>query len=117
MNLGSRRLVASDDFRNTTQGYTGLRADLTSRRQERSATLYYMLPQERRPDDFASLRDNEIQLDHESRDLQLFGALAAQAGLARRADGGVRLREASWKHDAPRRATRNRELHDSSARG
>ena len=28
MNLGSRRLVASDDFRNTPQSYTGLRTDL-----------------------------------------------------------------------------------------
>jgi hypothetical protein len=28
LNLGSRRLVAADDYRNTTNGYTGIRADL-----------------------------------------------------------------------------------------
>ena len=31
LNLGSRRLVAADDYRNTTNGYTGLRADLKTR--------------------------------------------------------------------------------------
>ena len=29
MNLGSRRLVAADDYRNTPNGYTGVRADMT----------------------------------------------------------------------------------------
>ena len=28
MNLVSRRLVAADDYRNTTNGYTGMKADL-----------------------------------------------------------------------------------------
>ena len=32
LNLGSRRLVAADDYRNTTNGYTGLRADLSAPR-------------------------------------------------------------------------------------
>lgn len=40
MNLGSRRLVAADDHRNTTNGYTGVRADLAWRRGW-SATLIY----------------------------------------------------------------------------
>ncbi|MBK6673362.1 MAG: alginate export family protein [Proteobacteria bacterium] len=39
MNLGSRRLVASDDFRNTPQGYTGLRAEMKFE-GGRSATLF-----------------------------------------------------------------------------
>ena len=30
LNLGSRRLVAADDYRNTTNGYTGLRADIAA---------------------------------------------------------------------------------------
>ncbi len=29
VNLGSRRLVAADDFRNTTNGYTGVRTDIS----------------------------------------------------------------------------------------
>jgi hypothetical protein len=31
LNLGSRRLVAADDYRNTTNGYTGLRADVVAK--------------------------------------------------------------------------------------
>jgi hypothetical protein len=44
LNLGSRRLVASDEYRNTQNGYTGLRVDmrLPSKAQ---ATLIYVLPQ------------------------------------------------------------------------
>lgn len=46
MNLGSRRLVAADDYRNTTNGYSGIRADL-GLADDISATLIYTLPQVR----------------------------------------------------------------------
>lgn len=114
MNLGSRRLVAADDYRNTTNGYTGLRADLAL--ADKSAiTLYYTLPQERLPDDFDSLRDNEIHFDRESFDLQLWGVLAAKPGLP-----GKLTAEISYvglaEADAPDRATRNRKLNSFSGR-
>ncbi len=54
LNLGSRRLVAADDYRNTTNGYTGVRADLAWRGGWRS-TAIYVLPQQRRPEDVPSL--------------------------------------------------------------
>ena len=82
MNLGSRRLIASDDFRNTRQGYTGARVDLKFA-GKRAATLFYVMPQQHRPDGFAAVRDNEWKLDHEGRDQQLFGALVSRAGLRR----------------------------------
>jgi hypothetical protein len=114
MNLGSRRLIASDDFRNTPQGYTGLRADMKFA-GKRSVTLFYVLPQQHRPDGFASLRDNEVKLDHEGRDQQLWGALVSRAGLP----GGL-LAEAGFvrfvEHDTPGRPTRNRGLTNLSAR-
>lgn len=50
LNIGSRRLVAADDYRNTTNGYTGIRADLGWRGGWKS-TFLYVLPQQRRPDD------------------------------------------------------------------
>lgn len=80
INLGSRRLVASDSFRNTPQGSTGLRADLifASRLQW---SLLYVLPQQRRPDDFDSLLDNEVQLDHEGWDQQMWGTLLSKPDL------------------------------------
>lgn len=114
MNLGSRRLIASDDFRNTPQGYTGIRTDLRLA-AGRQATLFYVMPQLHRPDDFDSLRDNRVHLDHEGRGQQLWGALASQSGLP----GGL-LGELGYirfvEHDSAGRPTRNRSLDSLSAR-
>ena len=114
MNLGSRRLIASDDFRNTPQGYTGARVDMKFAGR-RSATLFYVLPQQHRPDRLADLRDNQVKLDHEGRDQQLFGALLSRAGLP----GGL-MAEAGFvrflEQDTAGRPTRNRGLTNLSAR-
>lgn len=113
LNLGSRRLVAADDYRNTTNGYTGVKIDLASARGG-TASLVYVLPQMRRPDDEASVLDNRAALDRESFDLQLWGGYAAQA-IGRRTIaelGYFRLLE----RDAPGRPTRNRDLHSISLR-
>ena len=114
MNVGSRRLIASDDFRNTPQGYTGARAELKFRGR-RSASLFYVLPQQHRPDDFGSLRGNEFRLDRENRNLQLWGALFSHAG-----PPGHLLAEAGFvrlvEHDSPGRPTRNRGLTTINAR-
>lgn len=108
LNLGSRRLVAADDYRNTTNGYTGLRADLTWRTGW-STTLVYTLPQQRRPDDRASLDRNAVAPDREGFDLVLWGGLLSRA----RALGPV-MAEASFFHlgerDTPGRPTRDRSL-------
>lgn len=48
LNLGSRRLVAADDYRNTTNGYTGVRADLAFTGGWKS-TAIYVLPQQLAP--------------------------------------------------------------------
>lgn len=108
LNIGSRRLVAADDYRNTTNGYTGLRADISAR-DGYSATLIYTLPQVRLPDDLASLRDNDVEFDRESFDLVLWGGLIAK----KRAIGATTA-ELSFYHlgerDSPTNATRNRSL-------
>jgi hypothetical protein len=113
MNLGSRRLVAADDYRNTTNGYTGLRADL--RLADRtSATLFYTLPQQRQPDTFDELRANAVRFDREDWSLRLFGMLLARP-LGKRVTGEVgyvRFQE----FDRPGRPTRDRSLHSISAR-
>ena len=113
MNLGSRRLVASDDFRNSPQGYTGLRTDLHFS-GKRQLTLFYALPQQHRPDDFASLRKNHVTLDHEGFDQQLWGALASKNCL-----GGL-LCELGYigfeERDHDGRPTRNRQLNNLTAR-
>jgi len=113
-NLGSRRFLASDDYRNATSAYTGVRAFLKGWGGA-EATLFYLLPQVRRPDDQPAILANRTALDRESFDLQFFGALlhrpirllggAAELGLYRLVE-----------RDAPGRPTRDRHLTTVSAR-
>ncbi|ATY33896.1 alginate export family protein [Sphingomonas psychrotolerans] len=114
LNLGSRRLVAADDYRNTTNGYTGLRADLGWQGGWK-ASLVYTLPQQRRPDAPADLRDNKVAPDREGFDLVLWGGLVSRA----RTIGPATL-EASFFHlaerDRPGRPTRDRSLNTASLR-
>ncbi|MES2494713.1 MAG: alginate export family protein [Pseudomonadota bacterium] len=108
LNLGSRRIVAADDYRNTTNSYTGLRADLAAPKGVK-ATVIYSLPQMRRPDDAGSLRDNRPKIDRESFDAVLWGGMVSRAHMLGRA-----LLEVSFFHfgerDSPRLATRDRSI-------
>lgn len=114
LNLGSRRLVAADDYRNTTNGYTGLRAD-ASLPGGIGATAIYVLPQVRLPDDLPSLLDQKTRWDRESFDLQLWGGLLVRRNTLAGATvelGYFGLAE----NDAPGRPNRNRHLDSFSAR-
>jgi hypothetical protein len=114
LNLGSRRLVAADDYRNTTNGYTGLRADLRTAGGI-EVTAIYVLPQQRLPDDRAALEANAVRWDRESFDLQLWGGYIARP----RTLGGATLELGYFglfERDQPGRATRNRDLDSFSAR-
>lgn len=108
LNLGSRRLVAADDYRNTTNGYTGLRADLSAPDGVK-AVLIYTLPQMRRPDDAEAVRNNRVRIDRESFDLVLWGGIVSKARAI-----GPAMAELSYFHlgerDAPGRPTRDRSL-------
>jgi hypothetical protein len=114
LNLGSRRLVAADDYRNTTNGYTGLRADLATK-SGWQATLLYTLPQQRRPDGLDDLLSNRVGFDHEGFDLVLWGGLVSRARAV-----GPAMVEASFfhlgEHDRPGRPTRDRSLNTASLR-
>ncbi len=90
LNLGSRRLVAADDYRNTTNGYTGLRADVSTAGGV-TATAIYVLPQVRLPDDLPSVLDFKTKWDRESFDLQLWGGLVARPDTIAGADRRDRL--------------------------
>jgi len=114
LNLGSRRLVAADDYRNTTNGYTGLRAEARTS-DGTTATLIYVLPQVRLPDDLPSVRDQDTRWDRESFDLQLWGGLVARPDTVAGATaeiGYLGLLERDWAGHA----TRNRDLDSFSAR-
>lgn len=114
MNIGSRRLVASDDYRNTTNGYTGVRADFTLP-QRTTLTAYYTLPQFRRPLLPAALRANDVKLDKESRNLQLWGVLLSRKDVFGDVSGDVGYIGAT-DSDSPSLATRDRRLHNLTAR-
>ena len=114
LNLGSRRLVAADDYRNTTNGYTGVRTDL-SWPGGWAATLVYTLPQQRRPDDAAALRRNAVAFDHEGFDQVLWGGLVSRAA----AIGRTNLELSFFhfgEHDRPGRPTRDRSLDTTAVR-
>ena len=114
LNMGSRRLVAADDYRNTTNGYTGLKLDLATT-DGVGATAVYMLPQQRRPDDTASLHGNKVGFDHEGFDEVLWGGLVSKA----KALGPVMAELGFYhfgEHDLPGRPTRDRSLDSYDAR-
>jgi len=107
LDLGSNRLVTDEIFRNTTNGFTGVRGDWANRAGDK-ATLFWSMPQQRLPGDVDALRDNRVELDKERIAFQFFGATATKAGVL----GGTleayayRLAE----RDAPGFATRDRRL-------
>lgn len=105
--LRSRRLIANDDFRNTTNGFTGARVDVAQGQWD--ATAIYLLPQQRLPEDAAGIRRARAAFDHEGFDTRLWGATVARRGLPGRAVldvGAFRFEE----RDRPDRATRDRHL-------
>lgn len=113
-NLGSRRFVSSDDYRNATAAYAGLRADLKLAGGT-NATVFYTLPVQHRPDDLASILVNRAALDKEDFSLRLWGAVVVRPksfGPATPELGFYRLQE----RDTPARATRDRNLVTISAR-
>ena len=114
LNLGSRRLVAADDYRNTTNGYTGLRADLEAG-GGMAATLVYVVPHVRLPEDRESVGRNEVAFDRESSDLVLWGGQVSRRNLFAGATGELsyyRLDE----RDAVGSPTRDRALDNLSLR-
>lgn len=113
VDLRSRRLIANDDYRNTTNGFTGVRVDLTARGGW-DATAFYLLPQQRLPEDLAGLRAARIVFDHEGFDTRLWGATVAKRLTPRLTlDIGVYRFE---ERDRPDRATRDRQLTTLTAR-
>jgi hypothetical protein len=72
LNLGSRRLVARNAFRNTINSFTGVQAVLGD--QKRGATLFWMLPQARLPDEADRLGDNGFAINRERGAPRFFGA-------------------------------------------
>lgn len=114
INLGSGRLIATDEYRNTVNGFTGLRADL-KRGDRFEATLFYVLPQERLPNAPEAIRANTVVFDRESFDAVLFGGYVH----SKRTRGAAQAEFAYYRlaqHDSPGRETADRRLHTIDGR-
>ena len=108
LDINSARLVANDDYRNTTRTFTGLRAELHGP-DAWSATLIYVLPNQALPDDFEGLRTGRVVVDHVGFDTRLWGGFVKGENLI----GPVSLDLTALRleeRDRPDRATRDRQL-------
>jgi hypothetical protein len=106
MNAGSRRLIARNEFRNTTNSFTGAR--LEWRDGDNAGRVFWTMPQVREPADTDGIQDNVIQWDRESPDLQFFGGSYTRKGVL-----GGSLEAYGYglvERDSQRLATRNRRL-------
>src|SRR3546814_15563330 len=65
MDLGSRRLVGQNNFRNTTNAFAGGRLQFNGRDKE-ALTLFYTLPLQRLPDAKARILYNEVNRERQS---------------------------------------------------
>jgi len=105
LDMGSRRLVARNRFRNTINGFTGIRW----RWQGQDASelqAFWLLPVRRRPSDPKKTRDNEVRFDDESLNVQFWGVSAGG-----RLPGSNRLELYVYglhEEDENNRPTRNR---------
>jgi hypothetical protein len=81
MDVGSRRLVARNGFRNTINSFTGVALGWTSPGRH-ALRAFAVLPVLRLPVDADALADNRIELDRENTDAVLWGAFFGSAPLA-----------------------------------
>lgn len=70
--VGSRRYMSRQQFRNNTNAYTGVSFDWKGASKDRW-TVFWTMPHIRLPDDAQGVRDNAIEFDRESPDLQFYG--------------------------------------------
>ncbi len=79
-NVGSRRLIARNQFRNSINAFTGVAYDWQNAEKDR-IRLFYTLPHYRLPDDRAGILSNSVAFDHEGLDTQFFGGIFTKSGV------------------------------------
>jgi hypothetical protein len=111
LNVGSRRLISRNAFRNTINSFTGANAVLGAKTI--GATLFWMIPVTRLPDETDRIRDGAVALDRERGGARLFGAWGHANVRASTVESYLyRLAE----NDRPGILTRNRHLWTAGAR-
>lgn len=113
MDLGSSRLVARPDSSNAPTAFTGVIGDIAPAAGTR-LTAFWTMPNTRLPADALSIRENVVELDRSSADLQFFGG----HGVTRVRDQ-LGLEVFAYhlaERDSERTATRNRNFTTLGAR-
>lgn len=114
MDLGSRRLLARNEFRNTVNAFTGIDMRWTSARQD-ALRAFAVAPVVRRPSGREELADNRLRPDRENVRVTLVGAAMESRPLA------ARLRVEAYalgllEQDGPATPSSNRGLVTEGAR-
>lgn len=113
LDLGSRRLVARNNFRNTTNAFTGIEGDWRGADGSRF-TAFYTLPVQRLPADKPAILNNTVEWDRQNFDLDFWGGF-----YARPVAHGTTFEAYLYgldERDAPGTATRDRTLYTPGAR-
>lgn len=110
MDLGSRRLVGRNNFRNTTNAFTGARFEATGARNA-YYTSFYTLPHIRLPNDKEEILDNEVEFDDETFNLTFWGGFTQQPKFFGNDIALELYFYALDEDDSPSRPTRDRELY------
>ena len=71
--VGSRRLMARNDYRNTINAFTGASFDWQGANKDQM-TVFWTMPHNRLPNDVPGILDNAIVMDEENLDLQFYGS-------------------------------------------
>lgn len=109
MDIGSRRLIARNRFRNTINNFTGINGSWTAASGE-TVQAFYVLPVNRLPYDRASLLDNDTEFDEEDFDVQFWGLYSEFPDLFSNVTGEFYL-FGLHEDDSPKLATRNHNLY------
>ena len=107
IDIGSRRFMNRNRYRNTINSFTGIDIDWKSK-SGTELRVFWTLPVRRQPTSLSQLRDNKIQDDEEDFDLQFWGVYAA-ANLTE-VDRGELFLFGLHEKDEPSRVTRKRDL-------
>jgi len=107
MDVGSRRFVARNRYRNTINGFTGIDWSWHGA-SARKMRAFFTLPVNRKPNTRAELRENDIESDQEDNEVRFWG-LQYTASL-RSGDRGELFYFGIDEDDSSHRPTRNREL-------
>ncbi|HQS94989.1 MAG: alginate export family protein [Novosphingobium sp. 17-62-19] len=113
LDLGNRRMVARQRFRNTTNAFTGAYLALDGG-AGRKLDLMFALPHQRLPDDVDGIRSDRVKWDRENFDVMFFGAHGTLPDVL----GGTLLPYAFGliERDGARLATANRRIGTVGAR-